>query len=101
MIKRIIMVMVAHEDSDSLADAVENARFFCPAVKLYLYNSGDDPSLGTGLGIEMVPSPRRLYYAKVTPLFFDIFEWLMNESIPFDYAINLETDMLFIRKGFE
>jgi hypothetical protein len=48
-----------------------------------------------------VPSPRRLFYAKVTPFFFDMFEWLLRDEIEFDYAINLETDMLFIRRGFE
>lgn len=97
----IVMVIVAHDDPGSLADMVDNVRHFCPQSRLYLYNSGDDPSLGVDLGLERVPSPRRLYYAKVTPFFFDMFEWLMNENIPFDYAINLETDMLFIRRGFE
>lgn len=99
--KRIVLVIVAHDDPVSLADLVRNVRHFCPASKLYLYNSGDDPSLGANLEIEMVPSPRRLYYAKVTAFFFDMFEWLVNEKITFDYAINLETDMLFIREGFE
>ena len=95
------MVIVAHDNPDSLAELVGNVRYFCPFAELYLYNSGDDPSLGVDLGIELIPSPRRLFYAKVTPFFFDMFEWLVNEKITFDYAINLETDMLFIRKGFE
>ena len=95
------MIIVAHDDPGSLADLVENVRYFCPFVKLYLYNSGDDPVLGTDLELDMVPSPQRLYYAKVTPFFFDVFKWLANEHIEFDYVMNLETDMLFIRKGFE
>jgi hypothetical protein len=99
--KKIVMVIVAHDDALSLADTVQNVRHFCPQAELYLYNSGDDPTLGADLEIQFVPSPRRLYYAKVTPFFFDMFEWLVNERIKFDYAINLETDMLFIRKGFE
>jgi hypothetical protein len=101
MMKQIVMVIVAHDDPGSLTEAVSNARYFCPQARLYLYNSGDDPSLGADLGIEMVPSPRRLYYAKVTPFFFDMFEWLVTAGVRFDYAINLETDMLFIRAGFE
>ena len=95
------MVIVAHDDPSSLANMVDNVRYFCPQSTLYLYNSGDNPSLGSDLALGLVPSPRRLYYAKVTPFFFDMFEWLMAENIPFDYAINLETDMLFIRRGFE
>src|SRR5215467_15782173 len=99
--KNIVFVIVAHEDADSLSDLVANVRHFCPSAKTYLYNSGDNPSLGAGLDIERVPSPHRLFYAKVTRFFFDMFEWLLRDNIAFDYAINLETDMLFIRKGFE
>lgn len=99
--KRIVLVIVAHDDPDSLADLVRNARHFCPSAELYLYNSGDDPSLGADLGVGMVPSPRRLHYAKVTAFFFDMFEWLAGDNVAFDYAVNLETDMLFIRKGYE
>lgn len=99
--KRIVMVIVAHDHHESLAELVMNARHFCPDAELYLYNSGDDAALGADLDIKIVPSPRRLYYAKVTPFFFDMFEWLMKSRISFDYAINLETDMLFIKRGFE
>lgn len=99
--KRIVMVIVAHDHRASLEELVVNVRHFCPDSELYLYNSGDDQSLGTDLPIKMVPSPRRLYYAKVTPFFFDMFEWLMKKRVSFDYVINLETDMLFIKPGFE
>jgi len=37
----------------------------------------------------------------VTPFFFDVFEWLARGNLEFDYFVNLETDMLFIRAGYE
>lgn len=97
----IIMMILAHNDQESLADMVKNIRYFCPKVTLCLYNSGNYLSLGSGLNLEIFPSPRRLDYAKISPFFFDTFEWLLAENRRFDYVINLETDILFVRKGFE
>lgn len=98
----IRMVILAHDDEPALEDTVANIRHFCPAADLALYNSGGNPHLGEHLSLDMaVPSPQRLSYAKVTPFFFDVFESLAASECPFDYFINLETDMLFIRRGFE
>jgi hypothetical protein len=38
-------------------------------------------------------------YAKVTPFFFDMFEWAAEQ--PYDYIVNAETDMAWIKNGFE
>ena len=35
------------------------------------------------------------------PFFIDVFEWFVNDPRQLDYLVNSETDMLFIRKGFE
>jgi hypothetical protein len=96
----LLMPILAHEDENSLRDLVKNVRHFCPEAHLVLYNSGSDSGLGAHLGLETFPSARRLIYAKVTPFFLDLFEWSVSEGRSFDYLINLETDMLFIRKGF-
>jgi hypothetical protein len=96
----LLMPILAHEDEDSLRDLVENVRCFCPEADLVLYNSGADAKLGAHLGLEAFPAPRRLTYAKVTPFFLDLFEWAVSKGCTFDYLVNLETDMLFIRKGF-
>ena len=96
----LLMPILAHDDEDSLRDLVVNVRHFCPEAQLVLYNSGLDPELGACLGLEAFPAPRRLIYTKVTPFFLDLFEWAVSEGRSFDYLVNLETDMLFIRKGF-
>lgn len=98
---KIVFVILAHDDKPSLQQFVDNIRFYCPHADLVLYNSGDDLSLGTDLSVTLFPNPRRLYYAKVVRFFFDVFDWLYKSNIQYDYFINLETDMLFIRKGFE
>lgn len=98
---KILMVILEDRDDAALRDLVRNVRHFCPEATLALYNSGADPSLGQGLDLLHVPDPQRLEYARVTPFFFDVFEWFASQPVAFDYFMNLETDMLFIRKGFE
>jgi hypothetical protein len=98
---KILMVILEDKDPFALKDLVENVRFFCPGATLALYNSGGIKDLGKDLGLLHFPNPRRLQYAKVTPFFFDVFEWMHREQMDFDCFMNLETDMLFIRKGFE
>ena len=99
--KNIIMVILAHNDPDSLADLVKNTRHFCPISRLMLYNSGIDHSLGKRLDLEILSISSQQLYAKITPFFFDVFEWFVKNGDTYDYIINLETDMLFIRHGYE
>lgn len=98
---RVLFVVVAHAHPSSLADLVANVRRYCPESELVLYNSGSDPDLGANLGIECVPDPRAHLYAQVTPLFFHIFEWVTGAGRRYDHLVNLETDLLFIRQGYE
>jgi hypothetical protein len=39
-----------------------------------------------------------LEYAKVTPFFFDVFEWAVHQN--YEYIVNVESDMAFIGPGF-
>ena len=98
---KLLFVILAHSDEFSLTHLVNNTRFYCPNSTIVLYNSGDDPNLGKSLDLEHFPTPRKLEYAKVVRFFFDVFEWLHYSKYEFDYFINLETDMLFIRRGYE
>jgi len=95
------MIILAHADQGALEEMVENVHYFCPDASLYLYNSGLDKSLGANLSINILPLSRSLSYAKITPFFFDVFEYFSQKNIFFDYLINLETDLMFIRKGYE
>jgi hypothetical protein len=49
--------------------------------------------------LQILPAARSLTYAKVTPFFFDMFEWAADQS--YDYIVNAETDMAWIKPGFE
>src|SRR5262249_7095739 len=45
--------------------------------------------------------PRHYQYAHITPFFFDVFEWAIASGDSFDAIVNIETDLLFIRRGYD
>src|SRR5205823_97297 len=80
---------------------IDGIRFSCPDSDIAWYNSGESPAAaGTpAAALPMLPGSRPLRYAKVTPFFFDMFDWAAGQ--PYDYIVNAETDMAFIRPGYD
>jgi hypothetical protein len=97
----LLFVILAHTDPASLGELVDNVRVFCPRARILLYNSGDDSHLCGDLGLPEFPFPRRYGYARIAPFFLDVFEWAIRSGDGFEAIVNLETDMLFIRPGYE
>ena len=93
--KKIVMVILAHEEPDALADFVRNIRYFCSNANLLFYNSNPVPGLGEGLDLLVIPNSNQQAYENLTPYYLDVFEWLIKYSISFDYFVHLESDMLF------
>ena len=97
----LLFVILTHADRTSLEDLIDNVRVFCPRARMLLYNSGADRSLCSELGVPEFPAPHQFGYARITPFFFEIFEWAIRSGDRFDAIVNLETDMLFVRSGYE
>jgi hypothetical protein len=97
----LLFVILAHSDRPSLEELVNNVRVFCPSARMLFYNSGQNSRLGSDLGILEFQTPRQYGYARITPFFLDIFEWTVRSADGFDAIVNLETDMLFIRPGYQ
>jgi hypothetical protein len=99
---RICVVIADHRHDDYLTDVVGSLRAFVPAADIAVYNSGDAQCLRrhTVYGsVTVLPTSRPLNYAKVTPFFLDMFEWAAGQD--YDYILNAETDMAWIKPGFE
>jgi hypothetical protein len=99
---RICLVALDHRHDDYLDDLFSGARAFCPDADLVLYDSsgsGRASPVAKRHDVPVLPISRHLEYAKVTTFFFDVFEWAADRS--YDYLVNLETDMAFVRSGFE
>jgi hypothetical protein len=98
---KICVVILDHRNSRYLQDLIDGIRLSCPDADIAWYNSGQDPPApGTpAAALPVLPNSRPLRYAKVTPFFFDMFEWAAGQ--PYDYVVNAETDMAFIRPGYD
>jgi len=96
---RLCFVVLDHRNDRYFADLVRSLRAFCPDAEVFWYDSGAtvrDPVVD---GVRRMPVGRRLQYAKVTPFFFDMFEWAVDQG--YDYVVNAESDMAFIQPGYE
>lgn len=98
---KIALSILAHDNQAILKEMVENIRKYCSHCNILLYNSGDNPDLGKDLKLDEITPVKKLCYTKITPYFIDLFEWVETNNYPYDYIINLETDALFIKHGFE
>jgi uncharacterized protein YjbI with pentapeptide repeats len=89
-------VIISHTVDDTFEDLVLGLRAFCPGADIAWYNSG--PPMENSFGLRLVTPARPLKYMKITPAFFDIFEWALDKG--YDRIVNVETDLAFIRPGF-
>ncbi|MGW4911719.1 hypothetical protein [Streptomyces sp. NPDC004270] len=89
-------VIISNTVDGAFEDLVLGLRAFCPEADIAWYNSGTRRD--TPFGLRRVSRDRPLKYMKITPCFFDIFEWSISQG--YDQFINLETDMVFVRPGF-
>ncbi len=97
----ICFAILVHENRNLVKQLIDNVRYFCPNSTIVLYNGGNDPTLCDGLGVPVCPSSRKLKYGRTTIYFLETMEWLEELSIEYEYFINIDSDALFIRKGYE
>lgn len=97
----ICFAILAHEKKELIKELVENVRYFCPNSTIVLYNGGYDWRLCEGLGVPVCPSSRKLHYGHTAVYFLETMEWLEELGVKYDYFINIDSDALFIGKGYE
>lgn len=97
---KLVFAILAHDHVDVLAAQIDNVRRYNPWAQIVLYNGGTDPTFGLNQGIPVCPYSRRLHYGNLTRYFYDTARWLEEERVDYDYLINLDNDVLFVKKGF-
>ncbi len=93
---RTCFVVISDSVDDSFEDLVLSIGAFCPGADVAWYNSGQRRE--TPFGLERVRPDRPLRQRRITPAFFDIFEWAGNRD--YDCVVNVETELAFIKPGF-
>ncbi|MBM7656473.1 galactosyltransferase-related protein [Neobacillus cucumis] len=98
---KICFAILVHEDRELVKELIENVRYYCPNSTFVLYNGGNDPALCEGLGVPVCPTSHKLKRGWTTIHFLEVMEWLEELGIEYEYFINIDSDALFIKKGYE
>ncbi|MDQ6598590.1 hypothetical protein E2K98_14140 [Bacillus salipaludis] len=100
--KNICIAIPVHENRDVIIQLLENIKYFCPNSSVVLFQSGQDPNLCKNLGVPICPTSFPLTWGQDLSWFLlNVMEWLEKIQYPYDYLVNLDSDALFVKKGFE
>lgn len=102
----IVFSLLAHENEEGVMDQIRNMRRFLKKdFMVVLYNGSTDPNFGKRVSekypeVRVCPYSRPIKYRKTGRVFYDVARWLALERIKYDYLVYLESDTMFIGKGF-
>lgn len=100
--KKICFAIPVHENKEVIIELLENIRYFCLNTSVVLFQSGTDPDLCKGLGYPVCPTSFPMQWGHSFQWFFlNIMEWLEQIQHPYDYLVNIDSDALFAKRGFE
>lgn len=99
--KQICFALLVHNNKNEVIDLLDNIRFYCPSSTVVLYNGGDNPELCKNLGVSVCPTSRKLQYGVTAVYLLETMKWLKDINHEYDYLINLDSDALFVREGYE
>lgn len=99
--KKICFMLLVHEKRHLVIELLNNIKHYCPNSSVVLYNGGSDKSLCEGLDVPVCPTSKKLNHGFTTIHFLEVMEWLDQINFPYDYLINIDSDAIFIREGYE
>lgn len=99
--KKICFALLVHNKRELVKQLIDNIRYFCPNSIIVLYNGGDDPNLVKNLGVMVCPTSKKIKYGNLSLYFLETMEWLNEIEMDYDYFINIDSDALFIKEGYE
>lgn len=99
--KRFVIVVIAHENEAVLAAQIENIHFFNPEAGILLYNGGHQSDFGNNVNVWSFPHSRPLRAGILVPAMWDIMKWLEELGAGYEYIMNVDHDVLFVKHGFQ
>ncbi|MCG1020136.1 DUF707 domain-containing protein [Sutcliffiella horikoshii] len=99
--KRMFILVTAHENEEVLKSQIENIKYFNPEAGIILYNGGDNKEFAKNLNIPICPYSRKIKWAAQARVLWDTMNWLEETDVEYEYLVNFDHDMLFIKQGFE
>ncbi|KIL36976.1 hypothetical protein SD71_04575 [Cohnella kolymensis] len=98
---KICFAVLVHNKREVVQDMLDNIRFYCPHSSIVLFNGGSQRDLCDNLGYPVCPASRKLTYGVTAVYLLEVMEWLESINFDYDYLINLDSDALFVREGYE
>lgn len=99
--RKIYFLILAHQEEEVLSEQIKNIRYFNPDSGIILYNGGTNPDFAKNLDIAICPKSHPVQWGKLVRVFWDVMKWLEEMQVDYEYLMNLDHDMLFIKPGFE
>ncbi|MDU0203595.1 MULTISPECIES: hypothetical protein [Paenibacillus] len=99
--KKLVIIVIAHENEQVLAAQVENIHFFNPEAGIILYNGGPNPDFGKNVNIWSFPHSHPLKAGIIAPGMWEIMKWLEEIGAGYEYLMSLDHDVLFVKHGFQ
>ncbi|MBD0381587.1 DUF707 domain-containing protein [Paenibacillus sedimenti] len=99
--KRVIFAILGRKDECVLATQIDNIRKFNPEAGIVLYNGGDDIQFAKSLNVALCPYGHHLTGKHAAPFLWDVMKWLEENKVKYEYLVNLDDEMLFVKHGFE
>lgn len=97
----ICFAILAHENEGVLEAQIANFRHYNPDSRIVIYNGGKDSEFAKNLNAEICPYSCPLTYGNLTPFLWDVMKWLEESNAEYDYLVNFDHDVLFIKHGFD
>jgi glycosyltransferase involved in cell wall biosynthesis len=97
----ICFAVLAHEREEILQNQIENLKYYNPNCQIVLYNGGKNKEFAKNLNIPICPKSQPLQKGKLGRFFMDIMCWLTEEKFKYDYLVNLDSDVMYVKSGFE
>ncbi|SEC69991.1 hypothetical protein SAMN05443246_5046 [Paenibacillus sp. GP183] len=66
-----------------------------------MYNGGSDPDFAKNLNVLKFPYSHPLKYGNLTPFLWEVMKWLEDINVEYEYLMNIDHDVLFVKHGFE
>lgn len=97
----LCFAILAHADEGVLKNQIENLRLCNPGAKIVLFNGGRDPNFGQGVDVDICPYSHPLIRGRLERFLIDVMRWLFEIDSEYDFLIGLDSDVLFLKTGFE
>ncbi|MGE6489806.1 glycosyltransferase family 4 protein [Paenisporosarcina sp. NPDC076898] len=97
----ICFAILAHENEKVLINQIKNIKYYNPGCKVVLYNGGKDSTFALNANIPICPKSRPLKKERLGRFFLDIMTWLEERKEEYDYLVNLDSDVMFTKRGYE